>query len=223
MSSTNHTTNYNLPQFVGSDKPAWLGDVNPAFSAIDTQMKSNADGVTQALSDASTADGKAELAQSGVNTLFSALNLNDYTTVEGSSFITTGGVTTSGSYTIAQNSAGSLYKFYGQVNIGNGSDTDVTITCSPIPGLAGYYGILVGTLNASPEAAYNVANCGFQIQEQSGNVLEYLWGMGFAIGSNGGVYFYPNQEGSFTVPAHRIRRYKLLPCLYFNTNFGDAN
>lgn len=223
MSSTNHTTNYNLPQFVGTDKPAWLGDVNPAFAAIDTQMKANADAASQAAGAASTADGKAVIAQNGVNAINTALNLNDYTTVEGNSFITTGGVSVTGSYTIAQNSDGSLYKFYGQVNIGNGSDTDVTITCAPIPGLAGYYGILVGALNANPDAAYNVANCGFQMQEQAGNVLEYLWGMGFAVGSNGGIYFYPNQEGSITIPAHRIRRYKLIPCLYFNTSFGDEN
>ena len=38
MSHTNTTPNYNLPQFVGSDKPAWLTDVNNAMSAIDTAI-----------------------------------------------------------------------------------------------------------------------------------------------------------------------------------------
>lgn len=52
MSSTNKTTNYNLSQFVGSDKPAWLADYNQDMSKIDAQMKLNADGVT-------VADGKA--------------------------------------------------------------------------------------------------------------------------------------------------------------------
>lgn len=41
MGATNHTTNYNLPQFVGSDKPTWLGDFNSAMNTIDTQMKAN--------------------------------------------------------------------------------------------------------------------------------------------------------------------------------------
>ena len=38
MSHTNHTTNYNLPQFIGSDKASWLGDLNPAFETIDANM-----------------------------------------------------------------------------------------------------------------------------------------------------------------------------------------
>lgn len=52
MSHTNSTTNYNLPQFLTTDKPAWLTDVNNAYLAIDTAMKNNADA-------ASTADTKA--------------------------------------------------------------------------------------------------------------------------------------------------------------------
>lgn len=55
MSHTNSTTNYNLPQFVGTDKPTWLNDVNGAFSAIDTQMKANADSATTAGTNATTA------------------------------------------------------------------------------------------------------------------------------------------------------------------------
>ena len=52
MSSTNKTTNYELSQFVGSDKPAWLADYNNDMSKIDAGMKDNADA-------ASVADGKA--------------------------------------------------------------------------------------------------------------------------------------------------------------------
>lgn len=55
MSHTNTTPNYNLPQFVGSDKPAWLTDVNNAMSAIDTAIAAakaaadNAGGATASL------------------------------------------------------------------------------------------------------------------------------------------------------------------------------
>lgn len=38
MGHTNSTVNYNLPQFVGTDKPSWLGDMNSAFLAIDTAI-----------------------------------------------------------------------------------------------------------------------------------------------------------------------------------------
>ena len=41
MSHTNQTPNYHLPQFIGTDKPAWLVDFNQAMSDIDTQMKAN--------------------------------------------------------------------------------------------------------------------------------------------------------------------------------------
>ncbi len=41
MSHTNKTPNYDLPQFIGADKASWLGDLNPAFLAIDTGMQAN--------------------------------------------------------------------------------------------------------------------------------------------------------------------------------------
>lgn len=56
MSHTNSTTNYNLPQFIGTDKPTWLNDVNGAMSTIDTQMKANADSATSAGTSATTAN-----------------------------------------------------------------------------------------------------------------------------------------------------------------------
>lgn len=62
MSSTNKTSNYELSQFVGTDKPAWLADYNTDMSKIDAQMKLNADGVT-------TATGTATSASTAVGTL----------------------------------------------------------------------------------------------------------------------------------------------------------
>lgn len=55
MASTNKTTNYLLPQFIGTDKPTWLGDINSAMSAIDTQMKANADAASAAAATANAA------------------------------------------------------------------------------------------------------------------------------------------------------------------------
>lgn len=51
MTATNHTENYNLSQFVGTDRPTWLVDYNGDMSKIDAQMKQNADDI------ASTAAG----------------------------------------------------------------------------------------------------------------------------------------------------------------------
>ena len=57
MGHTNSTTNYSLPQFITTDKPAWLTDINGAFSAIDS-------GLHTAQTDATTAKNTADNAQS---------------------------------------------------------------------------------------------------------------------------------------------------------------
>lgn len=38
MGHTNQTPNKQLPQFVDSDKPTWLGDVNEVFQKIDAEF-----------------------------------------------------------------------------------------------------------------------------------------------------------------------------------------
>lgn len=48
MASTNKTENYDLSQFVGTDRPTWLGDYNGDMKKIDDQMKANADAIEQA-------------------------------------------------------------------------------------------------------------------------------------------------------------------------------
>lgn len=68
MSHTNSTPNYNLPEFVSNDKPAWLVDINGAFSDIDTAMKAISDNAMQALDDSADAIADAAAAQSTANT-----------------------------------------------------------------------------------------------------------------------------------------------------------
>ena len=86
MSHTNSTPNYNLPQFLTTDKPAWLTDINNAFLAIDTGLdtaKDTADNAqsdaTQALTDAgnastaaATADAKGAGAVASIEAAFDA-------------------------------------------------------------------------------------------------------------------------------------------------------
>ena len=48
MTATNKTANYELSQFVGSDRPTWLGDYNGDMSKIDAQLKQNADDIASA-------------------------------------------------------------------------------------------------------------------------------------------------------------------------------
>lgn len=48
MASTNKTENYDLSQFVGTDRPTWLGDYNSDMTKIDAQLKRNADDIASA-------------------------------------------------------------------------------------------------------------------------------------------------------------------------------
>ena len=63
MTATNHTENYNLSQFVGTDRPTWLVDYNGDMAKIDAQMKQNADDI------ASAAEGKVDKTDSQPGTL----------------------------------------------------------------------------------------------------------------------------------------------------------
>lgn len=48
MTATNKTENYELSQFVGTDRPTWLGDYNSDMSKIDARLKQNADDIASA-------------------------------------------------------------------------------------------------------------------------------------------------------------------------------
>lgn len=74
MSYTNSTPNYNLPQWIGTDKPTFLGDLNGAFSAIDTGMKNAADTATSAANTANAASATANSANTNANTALSTAN-----------------------------------------------------------------------------------------------------------------------------------------------------
>lgn len=62
MTATNHTKNYNLSQFTGTDRPTWLGDYNGDMSKIDAQLKRNADDIASAIPDVSDLVTSSDLA-----------------------------------------------------------------------------------------------------------------------------------------------------------------
>lgn len=120
MSHTNSTTNYSLPQFLTTDKPAWLTDVNNAYLAIDTAMKNNANAAsaaqgdaTQALTDAGNADTKATTAKNtadgaiaSISDAFSsasAYSVGDYVIYNNLLYKCTTAITTPGDWTGSAN------------------------------------------------------------------------------------------------------------------------
>lgn len=76
MSSTNKTTNYKLSQYVGTDKPTYLGDYNGDMLKIDTQMKANSDSASNATSAAGAAQAVAEKASKDVQALNNSVTAN---------------------------------------------------------------------------------------------------------------------------------------------------
>lgn len=67
MGHTNSTANLALPQFIGTDKPTWLGDINSAFSDIDAYAGTNDAAVSGAVADAASAVSQAASAVSTAN------------------------------------------------------------------------------------------------------------------------------------------------------------
>lgn len=67
MTATNHTKNYNLSQFVGTDRPTWLGDYNGDMTKIDTQLKQNADDIASAAGGLKTVAHTTDLTGNGTN------------------------------------------------------------------------------------------------------------------------------------------------------------
>lgn len=76
MSSTNKTTNYNLSQYIGTDKPTYLGDYNSDMLKIDAQLKANADSASNAASAAGAAQSVASDASKKVQTLNDSVTAN---------------------------------------------------------------------------------------------------------------------------------------------------
>lgn len=174
MSSTNHTTNYNLPQFIGTDKPTWLGDVNQAMSAIDTQMKTNADGITAVSgtvtelntrvgtaensvsqlntrvgaveTQASATDGALNTLSSTVTSLVNSLNLGTAQTANLATILPTLGsaITGSGTIYLSQSSNSTCFKLYGALTFARTASSTGSINMRAVQGLSGYYGIPTG-------------------------------------------------------------------------------
>lgn len=69
MSATNKTTYYDLPIFIGTDVPSWLGDWNNAMNAIDTAIQ----GVDSKAQSASTTANSASSGVSQANESITAL------------------------------------------------------------------------------------------------------------------------------------------------------
>lgn len=115
MSHTNSTTNYGLPQWIGSDKPTFLGDFNSAFNTIDGQMKQNSTDAGQAISTANSANATAiDAAERSITAKSTADTAKD--TADAANALAT---TASNTATVAKNTADEAARTAEANNIGN--------------------------------------------------------------------------------------------------------
>lgn len=77
MSSTNKTTNYELSQFVETDRPAWLTDYNGDMRTIDSTMKAISDVASGASGSISELADRMSTAEGNIST-----NTNDITALD---------------------------------------------------------------------------------------------------------------------------------------------
>lgn len=68
------TANYSLPQWNDGEEFKVIAQLNPAFTAIDTEIKNNSDKAAEAISSATTASSAASRAQSTADNALSVAN-----------------------------------------------------------------------------------------------------------------------------------------------------
>lgn len=208
MASTNKTQYYNLSQYLGSDKPTYLGDYNTDMQNIDR-------GIHEAFEKASTNETnignlsnletltKEDLVKA-INELKKNLDNFNLTTYYNLSNITaTGANITNNSLKLAKNSDGSLAKIYGFLSFTTPSAGDVKF--------------VIANSGLAP-ASDIVINCAgiLKISDQVQGILN-VSAIDITIKTNGTIEI--ERAGWL---ANLNADIILLPCLYFIKDFGDV-
>lgn len=220
MASTNHTANYDLSQYLGADKPTYLGDYNSDMFKIDTALKGLSDDIDELNTDvgvaqttansanttANTADGKADSAQAtadanaqSITNLTNYLNINTYKDLVVKS-VSNANIS-SNNMKIARNSDGTLAKIYGRLLMTIPANGNVVITLNAQDGTG---------LAPNEDIDINCAGISYSSHFNDNPYYNNL-----TLKTNGDI------EISFYGYANETRRIIYLPCLYFVKNFGD--
>lgn len=156
MSFTNKTPNYDLPQYIATDKPTYLVDANGAYLAIDTAMKANETA-------AATAQSTADTNTAAISTLNTQINgenglAADLTAVETLAATTAGSVNTinsligNGEPTTTDKT---LIGAINELNTDKASASDVSALETEVDGKVDKGGILKYTGTRTIEASFD--------------------------------------------------------------------
>lgn len=231
MSSTNKTTNYNLSQYIGSDKPTYLGDYNGDMLKIDNQMKTNADNITTAqttantassnastaLTNASTADGKAVNAQTTATSALNKatqneadiakLNLVNFQSFEYNQMtvdLQNASILSTSKMNCATNSDGSIGKLYGFISVQDIQSANSPCKVSFQTALRPAEKITIEALGVRTFTSNNITESGYKTNVE------------INVGGQVDILFPTNTAMQ---RAHVV----ILPCLLFMKNFGDVD
>lgn len=239
MSSTNKTSNYELSQFLGTDKPAWLADYNSDMSKIDAQMKLNADGVT-------TANGTATTASNNIGTMpnlnttdkSSLVNaINEVKTDTGTAQSTATGA--AGTASSAKTEADALKSYLSITNTGKSTTTltggtqvdynDVYYALNSSGTLGKIYGKYRFRVTTTGTVTLTIAVPGLQVNDSftisSGFYYNCVSDGAFSVINARDITV--NTNGTITLTWSNFQINELItvwlpPCLYFFTDFGDV-
>ena len=229
MASTNKTTNYELSQYIGTDKPTYLGDYNGDMLKIDTALKNNADAISTASTNATTAVNTANTASTNATTAVNTANtastnattalnkansneaqINNFN-LSSNETITTFTRTGSGTVReesiiyVAKNSDGSLAKIYGQITVNNVTNT------SSNPGKI--------TFNTSLRPTSNITIAGGTVAcYVYDNKVITMYNKEFVIKTNGDVEI----EYNYNLSSGGVWRVVFINSLLYVKDFGDA-
>lgn len=244
MASTNKTTNYELSQFLGTDKPSWLGDYNSDMSKIDAAVHTVAGTATGA-------DGKADTNATSIGTLanlttdaktslVAAVNEVDAHADSATTTATQAVTTANTASTNASSALSEILKFNlsarttlspastgGTINTSLTNVQFATDTSSSVfkvygriylQNLASVAGsaitVTVGTTSLRPTSAYDI-NASVIVSRLVNGVWDTT-PRNLHIATNGVITF------ELAIPSGTTEASIIIPpCLYFNSDFGD--
>lgn len=233
MSSTNKTTNYQLSQFLGTDKPAWLGDYNSDMQKIDA-------GIHSAQTAATGADGKATTNATSIGTLANLSTTEKSNLVGAVNEVNTAVGTAQGTANSAQLDATSALnkasKLEDQFAFTTTEFTTSQITTSNFSNKIGYmnvsinedaslfkvYGNLEGDAVAGQRASIKLSIAALTVDAEY-----YIYNGGFYSNPSNFVdtYYMTIKNGEieiwFDATANGHYRIHALPILFINKDFGD--
>lgn len=241
MASTNKTSNYELSQFLGTDKPAWLSDYNTDMSKIDTQMKANADAATAAAGSATTANTAigtlASLTTDEKTSLVGAINEVD-SHADTAQNTATSANTIAGQAKLKADGLADYFNLTGKQNITITTNQGVIDTTNSKISSAyntdGSLGKIYGKINlsfsSSPSGTVTITIADTSLRPTeaitiNGLVQAHVYASGsYNYGGTENIVI--NTDGTATItvtPSSIVNQYSFIipPCLLFMSNFGD--